>query len=114
MRSAWSLIFSIYGQLSVSRGDWDLTTTAVLWSCARQLSLFEPGRRAMLQDARVMEALRELTANGWTPEAKLCAHGALLALVESEDRAQSRTGNAGSSGGNGSTLWAGSSHIMMS
>ena len=69
----------------------------------------------MLQDARVMEALRELTVNGWAAEAKLCAHGALLALVESQKSEQSHQAvGGGSDNGVGSTLPGGASHIMMS
>eukprot|EP01048_Picozoa_sp_COSAG05_P017397 COSAG05_NODE_2363_length_3174_cov_2.055935_3_plen_681_part_00 len=53
--------------------------------CLQQLSLWEPGRRAMLADPSVASALRALTTRAWTPEAKLCAHGALLALMDHDD-----------------------------
>ena len=53
--------------------------------CLQQLSLFEPGRHAMLQDKAVVKALRKLTTHGWTSEAKLSAHGALLALMDQQE-----------------------------
>ena len=80
--------------------------------CLQQLSLYEPSRRAMIADAQVMGALRELTVHGWTPEAKLCAHGALLALVEQDQREQrsSRQQAGGDGVGDESRL----QHVMMS
>jgi hypothetical protein len=51
--------------------------------CLQQVSLFAPGRAAMLQDPDVMGALRELasgTEKCWSAEAQACACGALLAL----------------------------------
>eukprot|EP01047_Picozoa_sp_COSAG01_P070812 COSAG01_NODE_10832_length_2072_cov_1.223517_2_plen_169_part_00 len=71
--------------LPASATDWEAVKAPVqrdYAECLQQLSLHEPCRLAMAQNCSVVAELRELAANAWTPEARLCAHGALLTLVD--------------------------------
>ena len=45
-----------------------------------QLAMYPPGRQLLLQDPDVAEALTQVAAGGWTPEARRSAKSALAAL----------------------------------
>jgi hypothetical protein len=79
------LLFDVQTASVMARPDFDGVKGAVqlLYAeCLQQLSLFEPAQRAMRVVPSVMDALRQLVTSGWTTEAKVCAHRALLALEE--------------------------------
>ena len=50
--------------------------------CLAQVSLFGPGRVALLRDAGAMKSLEQLSTEGMTAEAQQHASTALLALLE--------------------------------
>eukprot|EP01043_Picozoa_sp_COSAG02_P068331 COSAG02_NODE_11308_length_1750_cov_1.366445_1_plen_92_part_00 len=49
--------------------------------------MFPPGREALLQDSTVAEALRHVSAVGWTDEARMSAKAALLAMSDRQPQA---------------------------
>ena len=49
--------------------------------CVQQISLFPPGCEALKENEAVIQALMTLTDKAWSDEAKLCAAGALMALI---------------------------------
>ena len=49
-----------------------------------QLALFEPGKVALAQDTKVIEALQEVAARGMSEEARESARGALFALSDEQ------------------------------
>jgi hypothetical protein len=55
-----------------------------------QVSMFPPGREALLQDPAVAEALQQVAAEGWTSEAKLSAESALLAMSDRQPEADTQ------------------------
>lgn len=52
-----------------------------------QVATFPPGREALLQDSTVTEALRRVSAEGWTDEARMSAKAALLAMSDRQPQA---------------------------
>ena len=80
--------------------------------CLLQLSLFEPGRQALLRKSGVVEALQVVSDTGWSSAARDFANAALLALSE-KDRATPTAGISisSSSSSNATDL---KKHIMIS
>ena len=52
--------------------------------CIQQMSLFPPGCAALQENEAVIQALSTLKDKAWSEEAKICAEGALIALVPPE------------------------------
>ena len=81
--------------------------------CFHQLALFEPGREALLHHPEVRDSLRAVVSSGWTPESRVFAQGALMALDEGGDRAAGTGGRFAGAGG-GSNCQASKEHLMFS
>ena len=54
--------------------------------CIQQVALFPPGCEALKANEAVLQALLALKDKAWSDEAKLCAEGALMALIPPEHR----------------------------
>ena len=65
----------------------EFTKTAVqrdFAECIQQLSLYPPGCEALKENEHVLQALSALKDKAWSEEAKICAEGALMALIPPE------------------------------
>jgi hypothetical protein len=54
--------------------------------CLQQIALFPPGCDALKPNDDVLQALSTLKDKAWSEEAKICAEGALMALIPPEHR----------------------------
>ena len=52
--------------------------------CVQQIALFPPGCEALKENEAVLQALLTLKDKAWSEEAKICAEGALRALIPPE------------------------------
>ena len=52
--------------------------------CIQQIALFPPGCDALKANEAVMQALATLKDKAWSDEAKVCAEGAIMALIPPE------------------------------
>ena len=52
--------------------------------CIQQISLFPPGCEALKENEAVIQALSILKDKAWSEEARICAEGALIALMPPE------------------------------
>jgi hypothetical protein len=84
--------------------DFDAVAPSVQQDIAEaiaQIAMFPPGRKALLQDPTVVEALKQVAAEGWTAQAKVFAESALLAMSGRQPDA-------------GQALEANNRHVMIS
>ena len=59
-------------------------TGYILNECAQQIALFPAGCEALKANEAVIQALSTLKDKAWSEEAKICAEGALMALIPPE------------------------------
>ena len=52
--------------------------------CIQQISLFPPGCEALKENEAIIQALSILKDKAWSEEARICAEGALIALMPPE------------------------------